>query len=64
MPLIDTDSFVVRHRPDHCGRWRKVGAAPTFAAAVALINSRGDWNIRAVRADPPADEADDSEGGE
>ena len=57
MPLTDSDSFEVRHRPDFRGRWRRIAKTATFAEAVALICSRGDWNIRAARAAPPEDES-------
>ena len=59
---MPTKTFEVRHRPDHCGRWRRVGTAETFAEAVALINSRGDWHIRPTPGLTAEAEADDFEG--
>jgi hypothetical protein len=47
------------HRTGSCGKWRPVGAAPTFVQALALIEasgkSGGDWIVKNAGIDPNED---------
>jgi hypothetical protein len=44
-PPAAATGITVMHRGPS-GRWRKIGAARTWAAAVALVNAAGDWWLR------------------
>jgi hypothetical protein len=48
-PEVADAAFVVHHRQHRKhARWHAVGHASTFAAAMLMIDGRGDWRVESV----------------
>lgn len=49
-------AFVLWHRTGSRGKWRRIGAAPTFVKALALMEASGkaggDWIVKEAGTDP------------